>query len=95
VPTSGVPAGSDFKVDGSASQCFQGGDSVKCPSIPLWLQNVIGGNSAGCEQFGSQNSNPQIWNCKQATPDGVSIQVCALSVDRVQLGCDIVHVFIG
>lgn len=92
--TTGVSARSDFKVTGTATQCFQGGISVSCPIIPRWHQEQVGGFDAGCVPFGSLSSPAVVWNCSEESK-AVSIQVSAEDLNGNDLGSDIVVVWIG
>jgi hypothetical protein len=92
--TTGVGANSDFKVSGTATQCFQDGKSVPCPIIPRWHQELVGGFDAGCVPYGSLSSPAVTWNCSEASKS-VSIQVSAEDLEGNDLGSDIVVVFIG
>ena len=92
--TVGVAAGSDFKISGTATQCFEAGEQVKCPVIPRWHQTQIGGFDANCAPAGSLYTQSVVWNCLEPSR-GATFHVCAEDFAGVALGCDDWVMFVG
>lgn len=92
--TTGVEAGSDFKVTASATQCFRSGEQVACPVIPRWHQRQIGGFEGNCAPYGDLYSNATVWNCLGDTR-AATFEVDAEDFDGTILGYDITSVFVG
>jgi len=74
-----------FKINGTATQCFQAGVTVPCGAIPLWRHRQTGGGG-NCSPSGDLNSNSVQYVCLEPAT-GVTFEVCALDFDSVELGC--------
>lgn len=90
----GVSTGTDFKITGTMTACYQAGAKATCPIIPQWKQRQVGGWEANCIPYGSLNSQAETWNC-YAESLGASFQVCAEDLNGNDLGCDTVSVQVG
>jgi len=92
--TTGVQAGTDFKITGTPTACYQGGQPIDCGVIPRWQQRQTGGFGAQCAPYGSLSSRGLNWNCHE--PAGAAtFEVCAISLEGAALGCDQWVMYIG
>jgi hypothetical protein len=83
-----VQAGSEFKINATASRCYVDRVEVSCTkggfAIPYWSQRQTGG--APCEAQGDINSASVQYVCNSVGP-GRAFEACALDFDQKSMGC--------